>query len=179
MTLVKASEEQFSDELLRSFERTAFRLEAQPEYAVGFEREEFERFLAGSPRSPSEIGWWRPWLDQVARLTSEGKKVHRIRVLTEPPTDYQRWMMWAAPWYAEAGEQISYMTRSRAVRIGLPLDHDWWLFDDRVVIEMRFTEAGDLASRRLVTTSPMIKFYRGWQDLAVQNATTAEKFAAA
>ena len=38
--------------LLRSFERTAFRLETRDSYALGYEREEFERFLAGHPTPP-------------------------------------------------------------------------------------------------------------------------------
>ena len=91
-------------ELLRTFQRSAFRLEVQPFYAIGEEQPEFERFLAGSPRPPTEISWWNAWLGQVAGLTRQGKTVTRVRVLDEPPTDYQRWMLWADPWYAEAGE---------------------------------------------------------------------------
>ena len=118
MTATPISEEEFGG-LLRSIKRTAFRFETRDAYAISFEREEYERFLAGSPPPPSQIDWWQSWLEQVARLTREGKTVSRVRVLAEPPSDYQRWMIWAAPWYAAAGEGIGYMERSEVRRLGI------------------------------------------------------------
>ena len=63
-------------------------------------------------------------------------------MLAEPPSDYQRWMMWAEPWHSAAGEHISYMPRSRAEDLRLPLANDWWLLDDERLIVMRFTSEG-------------------------------------
>lgn len=177
MTVTRISEKEFGD-LLRSFARTAFRFEARDAYAIGFEREEYERFMAGSPRPPSEIGWWREWLDQTARLTREGKTVSRVRVLAEPPSDYQRWMLWADPWYAAAGEQITYLTHREAYSLGLP-DNDWWLLDGERALSMAFDAGGRVRARWLVTDPERIAQYLEWRDLAVRNATTAEKFAAA
>jgi hypothetical protein len=179
MTVTRISEEDF-DVLLRSFRRTAFRLEARDAYALDYERVDFERFLAGSPTPPPELDWWRPWLEQVARLRREGRMVSRVRVLAEPPSDYQRWMMWAAPWYAQAGEQIAYLPRSRADDIHLPSrGPDWWLLDDERVIVMQFTAAGEIAEKRLLTGPELISRYITWRDLAVRNATAAEEHAAA
>ncbi len=48
--------------------------------------------------------------------------MQRVRVLAEPPTTYQRWLLWGDRWHAEAGEQISYLPGSHAMAIGLPLD---------------------------------------------------------
>src|SRR5215469_748809 len=112
--------------LLATFGRSAFRLETRAAYALGYERADFERFLAGRPAPPPDLDWWRPWLDQIRQQTGEGKTIARVRVLTEPPSDYQRWELWAARWHADAGEQIRYMPRNRAEALGLPLDHDWW-----------------------------------------------------
>lgn len=166
------SEDEF-EELLRSFERSAFRLETQPFYALDYEREEFERFLAGSPRPPSEIGWWKQWLDQITALTRQGKSVSRVRVLSEPPTSYQRWMLWADPWYASASENIRFTPRSQAERIGLPLEHDWWLLDDSRVIVMRFTSSGEVTGKELVTDPAAVAPYRAWRDLALAHAIPA------
>ena len=86
-------------------------------YALGYERADFERFLAGPPTPPPQLDWWQPWLEQIARLTRDGKHIARVRVLAEPPTAYQRWEIWAAPWHAQAGEDIRYLPRrSRAGR---------------------------------------------------------------
>ncbi len=172
------SEEEFGRELA-TFERSAFRLETRDTYALGYERTDFERFLAGSPTPPPELDWWRPWLEQISRLTREGKRIGRVRVLAEPPSDYQRWELWAAPWHSRAGEQIRYIPRSRAGEIGLPLVHDWWLLDDDRLIIMKFTDAGEIAGKSLITDPTIVSTYRVWRDLAVRNATPAEEIAAA
>lgn len=161
--------------LLATFGHSAFRLETQAAYALSYERDDFDRFLAGSPVPPPEVDWWHPWLDRMAVMTREGKTVSRVRVLTEPPSDYQRWELWAAPWHAEAGERIRYMPHSRAERLGLPLDHDWWLLDNERLIVMHHTPAGEIESNELITDPGIIARYREWRELAVRNAIPAEQ----
>lgn len=169
----------WSDNLLRSFKRSAFRMETRDTYALSYEQADFEQFLAGTPTPPPELEWWRPWLDEIAQLTAEGKTVSRVRLLSEPPTDYQRWEMWAAPWHSHAGERIGYMPRSRAEQLGILLTHDWWLLDDERVIAMWFTNAGEVSDRELITEPGTVARFCAWRDLAVQNATPAEEIAAA
>src|SRR5215469_1206627 len=125
--------------MLATFGRSAFRLETRASYALGYERADFQRFLAGNPRPPSEVDWWQEWLDQIRQLRQDGKTIARVRLLAEPMTDYQRWAQWCDPWHAEAGEEIRYMPRSRAAGIGLPLAADWWLLDETRLIIMHFT----------------------------------------
>jgi hypothetical protein len=165
--------------MVRGFRRSAFRLETRGTYAPGYEREDFARFLAGAPRPPSEVDWWRPWLDRVGRLTREGKTVSRVRILNEPPSDYERWQLWAARWHAEAGEDIRYLPRSRAERIGLPVDQDWWLLDDERLILMEFAADGDIGPKTLITDDGTVARYRAWRDLAMRNAAPAEEIRAA
>jgi hypothetical protein len=166
------------DGLLATFRRSAFRLETRDHYALGYERADFEQFLSGSPTPPTEVNWWRPWLEQIRSLTQEGKTISRVRIVADPPSGYQRWELWAARWHAEAGEQISYMPRSRAVSIGLPVDDDWWLLDDERLIIMRFTGAGEIDGKTLITDAGTVARHREWRDLAVRNATAAEEIAA-
>jgi hypothetical protein len=78
------SQDEFND-LLRTFERSAFRLETRERYALGYERDDFQRFLDGRPTPPPLVGWWQPWLEQIARFGREGKTIARVRVLAEPP----------------------------------------------------------------------------------------------
>jgi hypothetical protein len=164
--------------LLRTFQHTAFRLEVQPAYAVSAEREDLDLYLAGTPRRPDEADWFRPWLDQVRQLTAQGKRISRVRVQSEPPTGYQKWERWVGAWNIAAGEDIRYMPRSTAERIGLPLTADWWLLDDTRLILMQFTGTGEIAGRELVTDAAAVAPYRTWRDLAVSHAT-AEQTAAA
>lgn len=164
-------------ELLAGFSRSAFRLEAQPEYAVTEEREALERFLAGVPGRPSDYGWWQDWLDMIRSLAAERRIFSRVRVLAEPLTDYQRWESWGDPWHVRAGERICYLPWSRATRIGLPVECDWWLLDGERVILMDFS-GGELAST-LITDPGEVAPYLAWRDLAVRNATPAGEIAAA
>ena len=175
---VPISDEQFRD-LLRAVSRAAFYFEAQETYALDYEAADLERFVAGSPTPPPEIDWWRPWLDQVAEQARHGKRITRVRVISEPPTDYQRWGLWALPWHVRAGEQISYIERGRAHEIGLPLVDDWWLLDDERLVILRYNDAGEIAGKSLVTAQGGIYNYLIWRDLAVRNATPAEQIAAA
>jgi hypothetical protein len=162
------------DELLRTFDRSWFRVEGREDYAMGEERAEFERFLAGTPRPPSEVGWWQEWLDQTAVLTRRGKTISRVRVIPDDgPTDYQRWLIWAGPWYASAGMDIRYLTRSRALSIGLPPGSDWSLLDGQRVIIHEFYPAGEVTGWDLVTDPGTVAQYVHWQDTAVRNATPA------
>ncbi len=177
------SEDEFG-ELLRTFGRSAFRLEAQPVYAIGEEREEFERFLAGSPRPPTEIGWWREWLEEAAAATRLGKQLSRVRVIPDSgPTDYQRWLIWADPWYAQAGVDVRYIRQRQARQIGLPLalplKDDWQLLDGKLLIKMLFTRTGE-AGDKIATTDPVVVAqYQRWWDLAVASATPAGQINAA
>jgi uncharacterized protein DUF6879 len=165
--------------LVRGFRSSAFRLEAQRRYRLDYERGEFQAFIAGHPRSPDRIDWWYPWLERVSRFASEGRHISRVRILDEPPTEYQQWMLWADPWHAAVGEEIRYVTRSRAERAIPPLDHDWWLLDGEQVIVMRFTDDGEDAGKELVTDPVAVALYRMWQDVAFNLAGPAEQIAAA
>jgi hypothetical protein len=178
MIVREISEDEF-DDLLRSFGRTAFHFEAQSTYRLTYEQADFDLFLAGTPRDPADIDWWRPWLERVATFAEQGKRISRVRLLAEPPSDYQRWELWADPFHDAAGEDIRYMPRSHAGALGLPLDNDWWLLDDERVIVTQFTATGEIACKYLSTRPLTVASYRAWRDLAVRNATPAEEIAAA
>jgi hypothetical protein len=161
--------------LLSTIRRSAFRLETLEAYAVEDEQADFELFLAGRPGPPP----WQDWLEQVSTQTRQGKTVARVRILAEPPTDYQRWMLWAQPWYAKAGEDMRYMSRSQATAIHLPLEVDWWLLDDEQLVLMYFTGTGEIAGKALITEPAILARHREWRDLAVRHATAAEEVAVA
>jgi hypothetical protein len=165
--------------LLASIERSAFRLETRPAYKLDIEQADFDRFLAGRPVPPPECDWWQPSLARTRRQTSEGKAIGRVRIVEEPPTPYQRWLLWSTPWLAEAGEDIRYLPRSRARAIGLALDCDWWLLDDSRLILMRFTDAGEVAGKELITGPEAIASYLNWRHLAVRNGIAAGELTAA
>jgi len=165
--------------LLDGFQASAFRLEAQPSYAVGIEQDALRQFATGHPQPPSEFGWWQDWLGLIAEHTRHGRAVERVRVLAEPPTTYQTWLKWGDRWHVEAGERIFYLPRPLAVAAGMPLGADWWLFDNARAAVMSFAPGGELAGVELHTDPDGVRPYRKWRELALRHATAAPGTAAA
>lgn len=157
--------------LFRYFTSTAFRLEVQPVYQVTEERQSVDEFLAGEPRPVTEFPFYATWLEQIRSVTADGRKVERVRVLDEPPTDYQRWEIWSGQYNTAAGEVIRYMTRSQAARISLPTNHDWWLFDSQRLAVMRFSERGEPLGGEIVTDPAIVAQHNEWWRLAVQHSS--------
>jgi hypothetical protein len=164
--------DQFRHELA-AFERTAFRLELQPSYAVDFERDQFEQFLAGHPEPPPTSEAFRAWFEQIKQQVSEGKRVERVRIVDDPPTDYQQWTRYVDRWNIAAGEAIHYLRRSRAHQVQLlPAagEDDWWLFDEKRLVTMVFDKEGRRIHSELITEEKRVQQARQWQHLAVRSA---------
>ena len=178
ITLISQTE--FPD-LFRQFGERAWMFETGEHYTWAYEADELRRFQDGAPTEPPHVSWWRPWLDQIRELTQQGKRIGRVRVVTEPPTAYQRWERWALPWHREAGEQITYMPRSRAAEIGLP-GYDFWLFDDDRLVLMLYDAAGRNSGMVQIShedAPALVAQHCAWRNLAVHHATPAEEVVAA
>lgn len=127
---------QFED-MFRSCTR-AFHLELRDVYRVEGERVPFERWLNGEP---DDFAWHNDWLSFMKGVTTSAVTVQRVRVVTEPHTDYIRWEMALDPQNLEVGEDIRYLPRHRAEDITFPAE-DCWLFDDNRLVLSLFTPEG-------------------------------------
>ncbi|WP_039795793.1 DUF6879 family protein [Nocardia araoensis] len=143
-------DEGFPD-LLRTCKREAFHLEVLDTYAEPNEHEPFRRFLADEP---DDYAWFQPWAELVEETTSRGVAVTRVRIITEPHTDYTRFALAVAELNARAGEDIRYLPRHAAGEV--PPD-DYWLLDDETVVFSAFGESGGWSGA--VTTDPHIAAY--------------------
>ncbi|MGW1195646.1 DUF6879 family protein [Streptomyces sp. NPDC002536] len=142
------------DELFSTFQRDAFHLELKDEYRVSIEDGPYAKWLKGEP---DDFGWFRPWLEQARRLTESGRSIRRVRVVSEPVTDYIRWELELTPMNHEAGEEIRWLPRHR-VPDGLEFPakgNDWWLFDDATLAITHFRPDGRFAGAEL-TTDPAV-----------------------
>jgi hypothetical protein len=124
-------------DLFSGFEHTAYRLEVRRSYGVAEEDEPFRRFLAGD--EPGDE-WLRPWLELMAGQTGMGKRVERVRVVDDPPSDYLRFEIANTCLNIEAGEDIRYLPRDMAQRMRLP-EYDYWIFDSRFLVLLRFDDS--------------------------------------
>lgn len=161
--LVKAGAE--FGELFRRFERSAWRWEAQGTYREPDETEPWERWRQGD----RDVEWMRSWLDEIAAATAAGKAFRRVRMQTEPLTEYLRWQADVTPHNIAAGEDIRLLTEQDAQDLGMPA-HDFWLFDDEQVAVLRFGGAG-LDAAEIITAPDVVERHLVWRDLAWTHAT--------
>ncbi|WP_246023534.1 DUF6879 family protein [Nocardia yunnanensis] len=141
-------------ELLREARHDAFHLEVRDEYGVAGEDEPFQRFLNGEPFDYRE--WFRDWSQFVQDLTAHRVSVSRLRVLSVPHSDYQRWSLTIAPMNVEAGEDVRYLPRHLAGTV--PPD-DFWVIDNKVVVFGLADKEGRSPGGAAVSTDPELVAY--------------------
>lgn len=124
------------------FGHSVVRLETLPVYDVGgSEAERIDAWRHHRPR-PERSVRTSPWLARIAVTTAAGKSWRRVRVLDDPPTDYQRYQHDSYVESQAAGEQITVAVRRDVGDVG----PDFWLFDagtrDAFAIVMRYDDEG-------------------------------------
>lgn len=139
-------------------------------YAVDLD-EYYEAFIADRIEDPTEDPAFADWLEYVSTLTAAGRRMERVRVQQDPPSDYHRYARWVGGWNVKAGEVIHYTTRDRAAEVGLlpeAGDDDWWLLDDMRLVIMEFDPAGTLTGLRLETDDAPLMRARTLRELALR-----------
>jgi hypothetical protein len=165
--------------LFHTFEHTARRLETRDAYASADEDAAFRRFLNGQaedPRYGIELEDWT--VDVVGAAVAAGKRFARVRVVRDPPTDYQRFGLRNARYNVAAGEDIRYLGRERATQLRLP-GYDFWLFDESQLALMHFADDGAMLGVVIVTAPSVVRQHADWLDLAMAAATPYAAFVAA
>ncbi|MGI5289169.1 DUF6879 family protein [Nonomuraea polychroma] len=161
------------EKLFSSFERSAFRLETRERYHLAKDEEEpLRRFLA---EEPDDLAWMSGWLDLMRHHVREGRSVRRVRVVSRPFSDYTRFSMSVARHSIPAGDQIRYLDRVKAERLGFPFS-DWWLFDDQRLALLHLDEEDVLHGAEIITDSEIVARHRTWRDIAWRNAIPLEEF---
>lgn len=110
------------------FAHSAFRLEVRDRYNVPGEQADLERWLRTGEPNPDEEEQRAPWLHRMRTARAAGKRIERVRVVSEPLSDYIRFELAGTVYNARAGEDIRYLPRHHPVVRELP-GHDYWLFD--------------------------------------------------
>jgi hypothetical protein len=143
------------ERLFDRFTRSAWRLECQGVYNEPEEREPLKRFLAGEP---DDGAWFADWPVWIRAQRAAGRTVSRVRVMTEPLTDYLRFQFTITPPAVEAGEDIRLLPAAAFAALDLPRE-DFWLFDDTVVALLHFGDDG-VAGVEIITDDPTVATFR-------------------
>jgi hypothetical protein len=116
------------------------------------------------------------WLAMVRHAAKEGRRFARVRVVSMPLSDYNHWSYVIAQHNIAAGEDIRYLIRERAEEVELP-NHDYWLFDSRKLLIMRFDEADRFLGGEIVEDAAEIVQHNYWRDTAWHHAVRRNDFA--
>lgn len=138
----------------------AFHLEMRDVYRVEQEDVPFQRWLQGLP---DDYSWREEWLSFVRAVTSAGTVIQRVRIVTEPHSDYVRWERELDPQNAKAGEDIRYLPRAQASDITLPAE-DCWLFDDDQLVLSLFKPDGRSGGYATEDDPQLVAQYRAVRD---------------
>jgi hypothetical protein len=144
------------DGMFLSFEREALHLEMRDAYGTAVELPHLARWLAGEP---DDTDWLQDWFALVRAGTAAGKVFRRARIVNEPVTDYQKWVLQDSHLYGEAGEDIRWIPRARVSTVALP-GNDFWLFDDERLVFLIFAGNGLVVDRLLTTDQAAIRLCR-------------------
>ncbi|MEU4996575.1 DUF6879 family protein [Streptomyces sp. NPDC021622] len=154
------------DGMFTSFKHSAWRLETRRRYASDEVTETYAQFVRGEP-----VDWDLddPWCVERREQTALGKRFERVRVLDEPPTEGQRYLLGNARRNTAAGERIHVLSRGKAEELQLP-ELDFWIFDSRVVALLHFDAADSMTGVELVTDPVEVVRYAQVREAAEHHA---------
>ncbi|MEV6770269.1 DUF6879 family protein [Nocardia sp. NPDC051030] len=160
------------DDLFDECRESAYHMEVRDSYAVASESEPLRRFLNGEPPPDYDKS---DWIDLIREVTGRGVVVSRVRVVTVPHSDYQRWLLSVTGENVEAGEDIRYLPRHLVDSADIPGD-DWWLFDGSRVAFNLVDQAGRSVGVAVTTDPKIVAFCQGVKDQLLAVATPYRKY---
>ncbi|WP_242885369.1 DUF6879 family protein [Actinomadura litoris] len=121
------------------FKSSATRIETLAAYSVQEERDNFAHYLSGSLLPP---GRNEEWARNIRDSVAAGKYMGRVHIIEHTLTPY---LQFEIDWYyavnGAAGEDIRFIFREDVPAV---VYTDTWLFDDEIVIDLSYDDAGKL-----------------------------------
>ncbi|MFI5757492.1 DUF6879 family protein [Streptomyces sp. NPDC051569] len=142
---MQQSEQPSFEELMTAATRSAVHLEMRDAYGVSDEAEDFQHWKRTGERDtdPASV-YWGPWVSLVQEAVGRGVEVRRLRIVSEPVSDYIKYEHAGTVVNIKAGENVRWLPRRQASGLALP-GNDFWLFDGATVLFNHFTGDGDVS----------------------------------
>jgi hypothetical protein len=105
------------------------------------------------PDPQDRATWWRDWLDLPAAATARGVRIRRLRVVSEPISQYIHYEYDGTFTNIAAGEDVRWLPRNLAVDLLLPAN-DFWVFDRDAIVVNHFAGNGDWGAGEEKRTEP-------------------------
>jgi len=170
-----------TEDFFALFHRSAFRVEALPQY-LGTSTPAFRAFEASGRLTPlDERPAKQNWMHHVFAATAAGVHVARVHVLDLPLSSYLRYELAAYPENIEAGEDVFIAVRSAHRSLG-DLTTDFWLLDDKEpsasVLLMHYDDEGRFTAQTHTDEPEVLRRCRAQRDLALAHAVPYDQFIA-
>lgn len=119
--------------------RTAFHLEHRDAYAVSdVHRPSYEAF---TQRGEVDTSFMNGWATVVREATGRGVEFRRLRIVSEPLSDYIRWEHALTAVNVAAGEQVRWLSRRTCPPVAV-VPFDCWIIDSNIVLVNHFAGNG-------------------------------------
>ena len=117
---------------------TAYHLEQRDAYSLA----EVHRgsFVAYTADRRVDLEFMAGWEETIRKTVARGVEVRRLRIVSEPITDYIRWEHAITVSNLAAGESVRWLSRRAVPAVAVP-PWDFWIFDGASVLVNHF--AGD------------------------------------
>jgi hypothetical protein len=158
------------DELLHGARHRALHLELRDLYA---DSGAYAAWKVGEPYDTGAAD--SQWHGLVAPVVARGVDIRRLRVVSEPVSDYIRYEYEITPAAnLAAGERVRWLPRRHASDLRFP-GNDFWLVDDRMLFNL-FSGDGDWIGVELVTDTDVVKFCGSAFDAAWERGVDHEAY---
>ncbi|MEV6833454.1 DUF6879 family protein [Streptomyces sp. NPDC051133] len=161
-------------QLFHHFEHSAWHLETRRGYASDRHDPAFAEFL-DTGEAPMDLD--SDWCANISAQTAAGKYVGRVRVVDNPPTEGQLFLLSYARCNAATGEDARNLWRATADQAHLPAE-DFWIFDSRLVAVLRFDSDDEFHDVEVITEPAEVLRYCQVRDAAVHASVPYDQFAA-
>ena len=142
--------------LFHGCRESAYHLEMRDHYAVAEEQEDVERWRVGDWGPEDDARSKAGWLDLMRATAERNVRLRRVRIVSEPVTEYIRFEHEGTPQNIAAGEDIRWLPRTRASGLALP-GNDCWIIDSTKVLFNHFTGDGGWVGNEISTDSDVVK----------------------
>lgn len=125
-------------ELTGSFKRSMVHLETRDAYGTETELPYMAKWKRGEP---DDYVWLEEWCQKIRDHVDAGRTARRVKIVSEPLSDYQRWAYGVFTPIAEAGEDVRWVPRRSVSTICIP-GNDYYLFDSERVVFLHYAGSG-------------------------------------
>lgn len=170
----KMSIDEFSA-AFHTFDKSAFRLETLPTYTVSHEDKRFGAYRAGEKQPPFKAEKWKA---TIKKATESGKSFEVIRLVPKPYTEYFCFEVdWAYCEYRKDGQATKLiLPEAITPKIMDFIGADFWLFDDKWAIVIKYDKIGDLLGFFRVEEENLIQTLRNVRDESRRQCISLDEF---